>query len=274
MRLPTASSPGKYLRANASFTTTDTLPATDPNATDSADLIIGINGKGLTENPIGRWRRVFFSTDEKNDYKMSVTLYRDGKIQTVDLEPVPGGREAVRKQREQKEEFDKANKGLYYRLMMEHVRKVLADPAKYHPAYDPEKGYEISGFVWFQGYNDAADRITYPNRQDPRGYEQYSWLLSHLIRDVRKDLKTPELPFVIGVMGVGGKKTEPDPFREAMAAPASMDEFKGNVIAVRTAQFCDEKLAELQRKNPKTPEEEMYIKNNSSGQGFHYKGSP
>ena len=43
-----------------------------------------------------------------------------------------------------------------------------------------------------------------------------------LIRDVRKDFSAPKMPFVIGVMGVGGLKANPDTiaFREAMTAPA------------------------------------------------------
>lgn len=46
--------------------------------------------------------------------------------------------------------------GRYYRFMIEHVKKVLADPGKYCPAYDPKQGYEIAGFVWFQGFNDLV----------------------------------------------------------------------------------------------------------------------
>lgn len=41
--------------------------------------------------------------------------------------------------------------GKYYRLMAEHVKKVLADPGIYHPAYDKDAGFELAGFVWFQG---------------------------------------------------------------------------------------------------------------------------
>ena len=46
--------------------------------------------------------------------------------------------------------------GHYYRLMVEHVRRVLSDPGRVHPAYDPELGYELAGFVWFQGWNDMV----------------------------------------------------------------------------------------------------------------------
>jgi alpha-galactosidase len=94
--------------------------------------------------------------------------------------------------------------GHYYRLMTEFVRKVLADPGKYHPAYDPDAGYEVAGFVWFQGWNDMVDGGTYPNRYKPGGYEKYTEVLAHFIRDVRKEFNAPTMPFVIGVMGVGG----------------------------------------------------------------------
>jgi hypothetical protein len=51
---------------------------------------------------------------------------------------------------EKKEEKKKAT-GKNYKLMMEYVNKVLADPKAFCPAYDPKEGYELSGFVWFQG---------------------------------------------------------------------------------------------------------------------------
>lgn len=127
-----------------------------------------------------------------------------------------------------------AASGVFYRMMVEHVKEVLADPGRVCPDYDPEQGYELAGFVWFQGFNDLVDGQTYPNRN----YEEYSRLLTHFIRDVRKDLDAPELPFVIGVLGVGGERDNLN-FREAMAAPAAMPEFQGNVVAVETAPFWD-----------------------------------
>ena len=135
--------------------------------------------------------------------------------------------------------------GYYYRLMAEHVKKVLADPGQYHPAYNEDAGYEIAGFVWFQGWNDMIDGETYPERGKPGSYELYSKLLADFIRDVSKDFKAPEMPFVIGVMGVDGFIDERKAFRDAMAVPAAMPEFKGNVIAVETAPFWDDKLGEL-----------------------------
>jgi alpha-galactosidase len=147
--------------------------------------------------------------------------------------------------------------GHYYRLMAEFVKKVLADPGKYHPAYKPDAGHEIAGFVWFQGWNDMVDGGTYPDRYNPGGYDKYTEVLAHFIRDVRKEFKAPKMPFVIGVLGVGGPTKDYESprykgvhqnFRDAMAAPASMPEFKGNVKAVLTERFWPADVAKAEGK--------------------------
>jgi hypothetical protein len=146
--------------------------------------------------------------------------------------------------------------GVYYRLMLQHVNDVLKNIERVYPDYDSKAGYELSGFVWFQGWNDMVDQGVYPKRDMPGGYDAYSSALAHFIRDVRKDLSSPKLPFVIGVMGAGGPvdKYSPDrkryapihsEFRKAMAAPASLPEFKGNVKAVLTEESWDLQLTEL-----------------------------
>ena len=152
--------------------------------------------------------------------------------------------------------------GVYYRLMLEHIHKVLANIRRVYPDYDAKAGYELAGFVWFQGWNDMVDGSTYPTRGQPGSYEAYSKNLAHFIRDVRRDLKAPKLPFVIGVMGAGGPiaKYGPDQkryagihgeFRKAMAAPAKLPEFKGNVTAVFTENYWDLQLSELVNRNGK-----------------------
>lgn len=140
-------------------------------------------------------------------------------------------------------EQEKANAGKFYRLMIEHVNEVLADPRKVYPEYDPEGGYEVAGFVWFQGFNDMVGN--YPpadpsqGRKAVKDYSEYSRLLACFIRDVRKDLNAPKMPFVTGVIGVGGDKANEGTvaFRKAMAAPAEMEEFKGNVVNVFTEKY-------------------------------------
>ncbi len=142
--------------------------------------------------------------------------------------------------------------GRCYRATIEHVKAVLADPKRVCPAYDPARGWELAGFVWFQGWNDMVDSSVYPDRDKEGGYAQYSECLAHLIRDVRKDLDAPALPFVIGVMGVGGpiepgdrgNKTQAN-FRAAMRAPAALPEFRDTVRTVETAPFWDLELGAI-----------------------------
>ena len=150
----------------------------------------------------------------------------------------------------------KEQSGHYYRLMLDHVNHVLTDIQRVYPAYDETQGFDIAGLVWFQGWNDLVNTGVYPNRAEDGGYDLYSTLMAAFIGDVRNDLKTPEMPFVIGVMGVNGPianvnerhRTIHSNFREAMAAPAALDEFQGNVRAVRTAPYWDMPLDALVRK--------------------------
>ena len=150
--------------------------------------------------------------------------------------------------------------GHYYRLMTEHVKKVLGDIKRVYPDYDSEAGYELAGLVWFQGWNDMVAGGIYPNRGKPGSYDAYSEVLAHFIRDLRKDLSAPKLPFVIGVMGAGGPIDKYPPekmryagihgeFRKAMAAPAALPEFKGNVAAVWTEKYWDMELEAVRAKD-------------------------
>ena len=160
-----------------------------------------------------------------------------------------------------------ADTGKYYRLMVEHVKRVLANPARVCPAYDPKQGHEIAGFIWFQGFNDMVDGNYYPKQpkgQEGKRFVGYSDLLAKFIVDVRKDLGAPGMPFVIGVMGVGGKDPGSEDnlaFREAMAEPAARPEFRGNVSAVRTAPFWDEELGAIQEKKEKVRQMAFELRN-------------
>ena len=165
--------------------------------------------------------------------------------------------------------------GHYYRLMLEHVNKVLKDIKSVYPEYEPEAGYEIAGFAWFQGWNDMVARDVYPNRDKAGGYDLYIGLLSQFIRDVRKDLAAPQMPFVIGVMGAGGPVSKYGPekqrysnvhsgFRKAMAAPAAIPEFKGNVAAVLTENYWDAELDELKARGGKVKAKSQELNKDTS----------
>ncbi len=193
-----------------------------------------------------------------------------GKSLNTDFRPPSAGPYGFKE--EQLEQFQKQGKdvaqmkaqraeatGHYYRLMLEHVRSVLADPKSVYPGYDVNQRLELAGFVWFQGWNDMVDRGTYPNRDKEGGYGEYSELLAQFIRDVRKDLAAPELPFVIGVMGVNGPtelygpdqqryQSTHENFRIAMRAPAALPEFQGSVVAVETAPFWDMEVSALRKR--------------------------
>jgi hypothetical protein len=159
--------------------------------------------------------------------------------------------------------------GHYYRLMKAHVLKVTGEIQRVYPGYDPAEGFELAGFVWFQGCNDFGDVSTYPEAGRPGGYDEYSRLMACFIRDVRKDFNAPNMPFVIGVLGIGGdirNKTEDKEtpmilsFRDAMAAPADLPEFRGNVVAVRTEEFWDPQLGELQARWSRVKEKDGELK--------------
>jgi alpha-galactosidase len=170
--------------------------------------------------------------------------------------------EDLRKEKKDTVELEKEYaeiNGKYFRMMISHAQSVLGDIKKVYPGYNAAEGYKLEGFVWFQGENDFGTPDTYPNPGEPGGFDEYTRLLACLIRDVRKELKSPEMRAVIGVLGFNGeleteryRQIEPQHipwlrvFRKAMAAPAEMPEFKGKVAAVHTEEFWEPRLEELQ----------------------------
>ncbi|MFN0068583.1 MAG: sialate O-acetylesterase [Limisphaerales bacterium] len=153
--------------------------------------------------------------------------------------------------------------GVYYREMVAHVRKVLADPKRVCPAYDEAQGYEITGFIWFQGFNDLVSGDTYPPKpgETVQDYSKYGEWLADLIRDVRRDLAAPRMPVVIGVLGVDGNQADDNTkaFRAAMAGPAALPEFAGTVKAVETAPFWSEELAAIAAKMEKVSQMDYFL---------------
>jgi hypothetical protein len=120
--------------------------------------------------------------------------------------------------------------GPYYTKMLAEVRQALANLKTDFPGYKGQ-GYELAGFVWYHGWNDGVD----PKNAVPE-YEQN---LVNLIKDVRKDLKAPKLPVVIGeltgpwVKAPGAWAT----LRKAQENAAARPEFQGTVIFVETHDF-------------------------------------
>jgi hypothetical protein len=284
-------------------------------------LTVGYGAFGVEGNRIGPEYSFGLTMEKKlNEPVLIIKTSWGGRSLHTDFRPPSGGEYAwseaeLERKKKRGEDIDKlkAEKakatGVYYREMIAHTKKVLKDIKRVVPDYDDKQGYELAGFVWFQGFNDYVDGGVYPDQQKPGGYDLYADLLAHFIRDVRKDLGAPKLPFVIGVMGIDGlkgdKKAPMMHFREAQRKPAAVEEFKGNVFVVETAPFWDDELEELHermdrlngkldqvfKKNPKMtreekdearkkatdeqfkPEELKRLKTGVSNGGYHYLGA-
>ncbi len=120
--------------------------------------------------------------------------------------------------------------GGQYDGMIAGVKKQLAELDADFPELAGH-GYEVIGFGWHQGWNDGCSA---------RDVAEYEKNMANLIRDVRKDLALPGLPFVIGGSGFGGwGQTIPRRLgvMKAQAAMEGYDEFKGTVKYVETRSF-------------------------------------
>ena len=120
--------------------------------------------------------------------------------------------------------------GDQYDEMIAGVKKQLANLKTDFPDLG-DKGVEIVGFGWHQGWNDGC------SMDDSKEYEKN---MGNFIRDVRKDLGLPKLPFVIGGSGFGGWNQKIDRrlmVMDAQAAVAKSDEFKDTVRYVETRDF-------------------------------------
>lgn len=163
--------------------------------------------------------------------------------------------------------------GFYYSMMIAEVKQTLANLSSLFPVAGGMPSYELAGFAWHQGWNDAClssrggetvwdDASTEacvvqqlggapcPPAQtcSPSDYKKN---MANLINDVRKDLGVVDLPVAIGVSGMLGFPTpgrECDhiagimdnviiPAQLAVADPKQHPEFNGTVAAVETRSF-------------------------------------
>ncbi len=124
---------------------------------------------------------------------------------------------------------DPAIIGRYYRETVTQTKAALANIRNLVPGSDG--GYVLAGFGWHQGWNDRInDKFT----------AEYESNMTHFIKDIRKDLGAPALPFVIAETGMGGlaeKNPRALDLMKAQAAVAQHPEFKGNVAFVGTRAF-------------------------------------
>ena len=81
----------------------------------------------------------------------------------------------------------KGEVGYLYKRMIRRFHNMIKDIETICPPVK-ERGYEIAGFIWFQGESDCFG--------DPELWKDYEPKLKELIADVRRDVGVPELPFL------------------------------------------------------------------------------
>lgn len=127
--------------------------------------------------------------------------------------------------------------GKYYKDMLSTVEDVLSHLDSYFPNYKGQ-GYEITGFFWWQGWNDAC--------LGQKAVNEYTDNLANLIRDVRAEWKVPDLAVVIATSGNGGNPPTindgvfmriHDDLVPAQRAVAKIPEFKTTVAIAETWDF-------------------------------------
>lgn len=118
--------------------------------------------------------------------------------------------------------------GRQYDADTAHARAVLKNLKKYYPDYK-DQGYEVAGFVWWQGHKDTGSAAH---------ASKYEENLVRLIKSLRKDFDAPNAKFVLatgcgnpGTDGLGKKVAEA---QLAVGDEKKHPEFKGNVKAIDT----------------------------------------
>jgi alpha-galactosidase len=129
--------------------------------------------------------------------------------------------------------------GKQYDDFVAGIHDVLDNFATHFPQYK-DQGYEIAGFVWWQGHKDG----------NPAHASRYEFNLVNLIKAYRTEFKAPKAPFVIGTIGFDGWKMAGPHLTVANAQLAvsgdkgKYPEFAGNVLTVEIRDFwIDETLS-------------------------------
>ena len=158
--------------------------------------------------------------------------------------------------------------GIDYRNMVHEVHDCLANLKERFPGYQGQ-GYEIEGFVWFQGWNDQ-----YNDR-----WLSYEKNLGNLIRDLRKEFDVPGMKIVIGEMGHDGPdEPKPDAPRtlimSAQQAVAKSAEFKKTSTCVNTRQYWDMEAHNIYHGPGGWSKDVDKWRQFGNDRPYHYLGSP
>lgn len=122
------------------------------------------------------------------------------------------------------------------------IRETLDRLGREFPEFR-DRGYEIAGFVWWQGHKDSGSEAHI------RHYERN---LVRLIEAWRKEFNAPQAPWAIATVGFGGDRMS-EKFRRileaqmAVADPERHPELAGTVAVVDTRPFW--RVADVSPKN-------------------------
>lgn len=171
--------------------------------------------------------------DSVQDPVLLVKLAWGGKSLAVDFRPPSSGGKV----------------GPYYTEVVQGAKDAMANVGTHFPELKG-RPVQLVGFGWHQGWNDRinADAVS-----------EYEQNMANFIKDVRKDLKVPEMPFVIAETGMGGFDEEDVralALMNAQAAVAKRPEFKSNVAFVGTRAFW--------RSEELSPSEQVYHWNSNA----------
>lgn len=148
------------------------------NGTDTIRSKVTV-GQGANDNHIGPELMFAHTLDEYyDDPVLIIKTAWGGKNLAEDFRPPSAG----------------GTTGEYYHAILQTIQHVTQNISSQFPSIDVSE-YELSGFAWFQGWNDGESE-NYLN--------EYENNLDHLVNDIRTDLNSPKLPFIIASAGQGG----------------------------------------------------------------------
>jgi len=125
--------------------------------------------------------------------------------------------------------------GKQYDDYVSSIQDVLNNFGTLFPQWKGQ-GYEVAGFVWWQGHKDG----------NPAHASRYEQNLVNLIKAWRKEFEASKAPFVLATIGFGGWKMEGPHVTVANAQLAvsgekgKYPEFAGNVLTVEIRDFWRE----------------------------------
>jgi len=144
--------------------------------------------------------------------------------------------------------------GPLYINLVNRFHNLVANLKEVYPAYHGQ-GYEIAGFVWFQGECDACTD-TEVNGVKVNNCHFYEDNLKDLISDVRRDFGAPEMPVLIAQINVS------DPWEGKVKVKDSA----GNTVDTTAGQV----IRDIEKKVAESTPKCVWVETLGLDKGYHY----